>query len=56
MLEKHKVVKKYIKKKEKNRNQITKKKELMNKGMELQDVSLQAREQSNQKPLKEASN
>ena len=56
MLEKHKVVKKNIKKKEKNRNQITKKKVLMNKGMESQDVSLQAQEQSNQKPLKEASN
>ena len=57
MLEKHKVFKKYIKKKEKKtKTKLQKRSELMDKGMESQDVSLQAREQSNQKPLKEASN
>ena len=57
MLEKHKVFKKYIKKKEKKtETKLQKRRELMDKGMESQDVSLQAREQSNQKPLKEASN
>ena len=44
MLEKHKIVKKYIKKRGKKRkkkeNKLQKRRELMNKGMESQDVSL----------------
>ena len=44
MLEKHKVVKKYIKKKgkkkKKTENKLQKRRELMNKGMESQDASL----------------
>ena len=38
MLEKHKVVKKYIKKKKKKRKK--RRRELMNKGMESQEVSI----------------